>query len=278
MKTIVSRNIAMYRKEAGITQAELAEKLNLTYQAVSKWETGQSLPDVATLPLLAQILDISVDKLLGYNAARKDTSYYENIYDDSDDYYWGVNPSSMCLKAIALKPPGERIKVLDIACGEGKDAVFFARAGYDVDAFDIIDKGVEKTKRLADKARVHVNVFKANISDYRLDTMYDIIYSSGALHYIKPQLRDEILTNYRSHTAEGGLNVFNVFVDKPFIPPAPENEENSFLWFSGELLVYYNDWFIEDFYETVFECDSSGIKHNHAMNVMLAKRLSTTGD
>ncbi|MCL2717411.1 MAG: helix-turn-helix domain-containing protein [Lachnospiraceae bacterium] len=273
MKNIISGNIARYRKESGITQEELASRLNITYQAVSKWETGQSLPDITALPKLAQIFNISVDQLLGFNAGNASISYYENVYNNSD-YYWGVNPSAMCLKILALKPPEKRIKILDIACGEGKDAVFFARCGYDVDAFDITVKGIDKTKRLADKARVNVNVFKANISDYRLDKKYDILYSSGALHYIKPELRSEIIADYRKHTAEDGLNVFNVFINKPFIASPPEDEKYSYFWQSGELLTHYHDWFIEDFSEIIFDCNSSGIGHQHAMNVMYAKKMS----
>jgi len=200
---------------------------------------------------------------------------YENVYGSTDDYYWGVIPSQMCLKVISLKPPDKRLRVLDIGCGEGKDAVFFARCGYDVSAFDISDTGVEKTKRLAKIAHVNLNVFKANILDYRLDTKYDIIYSSGVLHYIKPALRDEIIGNYRNHTNTDGLNAFNVFVEKPFIPPAPEKEEHSYLWHSGQLLTHYHDWFIEGYSEVIFDCNSSGISHQHAMNILYARRLGT---
>ena len=53
------------RTEAALTQAELAERLSVTAQAVSRWERGESLPDVATLPDLACILGCSVDMLLG---------------------------------------------------------------------------------------------------------------------------------------------------------------------------------------------------------------------
>ncbi|WP_286119110.1 class I SAM-dependent methyltransferase [Thermoactinomyces sp. DSM 45891] len=58
-------------------------------------------------------------------------------------------------------------KLLDIGCGEGRNAVFFARNGYDVTAFDISDAGIEKTKRLADHVGVEVNVFKADLLDFR---------------------------------------------------------------------------------------------------------------
>lgn len=272
MKNILTGNIARYRKEMGFTQDELANQLGITYQAVSKWETEQAMPDITLLPSLATILNVSVDKLLGYNAYQENTSYYENVYRRSDEYYWGVNPSSMCLKVISIMPPDKHIKILDIGCGEGKNAVFFARCGYDVSAFDISETGVEKTKRLADNARVHINVFKADLWDYRMNCKYDILFSCGVLHCIKPELRDEIFTDYRKNTNINGINVFNVFVEKPFIAKAPENEEHSYLWRSGQLLTYYHDWFIENFSESVFDCNSSGILHQHALNQIYARK------
>lgn len=57
-------NIATYRKREGWTQAELAEKLNYSDKAISKWERGESVPDVLTLADLAARLGISVDDLL----------------------------------------------------------------------------------------------------------------------------------------------------------------------------------------------------------------------
>ncbi len=57
-------NIASYRKQAGLTQAGLAEKLNYSDKAVSKWERGESVPDVLTLVQLAEQLDTTVGQLL----------------------------------------------------------------------------------------------------------------------------------------------------------------------------------------------------------------------
>ena len=56
--------IASCRKEKGLTQAQLAEKLNITDRAVSKWETGKSMPDSSIMLELCKILDVSVNELL----------------------------------------------------------------------------------------------------------------------------------------------------------------------------------------------------------------------
>ncbi|MBQ7875430.1 MAG: helix-turn-helix domain-containing protein [Oscillospiraceae bacterium] len=58
-------NISKYRKEAGMTQEALAQKLNVTNQAVSKWETDQCCPDTMLLPKIADILRTSIDGLFG---------------------------------------------------------------------------------------------------------------------------------------------------------------------------------------------------------------------
>ena len=64
LKNQLGTNIAMYRKEYGLTQAQLAEKLNFSDKAVSKWERGESMPDVLTLVQIARLFSVSVDDLL----------------------------------------------------------------------------------------------------------------------------------------------------------------------------------------------------------------------
>ena len=64
LKYQIGANIAAYRKRAGLTQAGLAEKLNYSDKAVSKWERGESVPDVLTLMQLAAQFDITVNDLL----------------------------------------------------------------------------------------------------------------------------------------------------------------------------------------------------------------------
>lgn len=64
LKQIVAKNLVSLRKNAGLTQMELAEKLNYSDKAVSKWERGESLPDVETLKKIADLYHVSVDALL----------------------------------------------------------------------------------------------------------------------------------------------------------------------------------------------------------------------
>ena len=66
------RNHCFFRKQKGMTQNELAEKMNVTDKAVSKWERDLSCPDINTISKLADILDVSVEELL--KAKKKDDS------------------------------------------------------------------------------------------------------------------------------------------------------------------------------------------------------------
>lgn len=64
LKKRIGTNISAYRKQAGLTQVGLAEKLNYSDKAVSKWERGESVPDVLTLVLLAEQFEVTVNDLL----------------------------------------------------------------------------------------------------------------------------------------------------------------------------------------------------------------------
>lgn len=64
------------RKEAGLTQQQLADKLNLTFQAVSKWETGTAFPNVEILTDLAALLQVTVDEILAGTEKEKEGLSY----------------------------------------------------------------------------------------------------------------------------------------------------------------------------------------------------------
>ncbi|MBO6241143.1 MAG: helix-turn-helix domain-containing protein [Butyrivibrio sp.] len=71
MKLELSENIKKYRKEMNLTQEQLADAFNITVGAVSKWESGNTVPDIMTMMELADFFNISMDVLLGYNLSSK---------------------------------------------------------------------------------------------------------------------------------------------------------------------------------------------------------------
>lgn len=71
LKRVVAKNITTLRKKKGITQIEVAERLNYSDKAVSKWERGESLPDLFVLKQLADMFDVTLDYLVSDNHSIK---------------------------------------------------------------------------------------------------------------------------------------------------------------------------------------------------------------
>ena len=71
MNETLGSRIAAYRKEQGMKQEELAEKLGISAQAVSKWENDQTCPDISLLPTLAKLFHVTVDELLSGKQAEE---------------------------------------------------------------------------------------------------------------------------------------------------------------------------------------------------------------
>lgn len=70
----IGKNIKVLREELGMTQEQMAEKLNISYQAISKWENSQSVPDTMMLPAIAKICCVTIDELF-----RENHESYDNL-------------------------------------------------------------------------------------------------------------------------------------------------------------------------------------------------------
>ena len=83
---VLAENIQKFRKEKNMTQKELAEKLGVTYQAVSKWENATSAPDISFLPQLADVFGYTIDDLFSRITHQdfKDPLYRDLPWDDDD--------------------------------------------------------------------------------------------------------------------------------------------------------------------------------------------------
>lgn len=83
----IGKLIAKRRKEKGMTQGELAERLSVSNKTISKWETGAGLPDISILVDLASVLDISVDDLLRGKENEVQSALYEKNFLIKKKYY-----------------------------------------------------------------------------------------------------------------------------------------------------------------------------------------------
>ena len=111
MKETMGKRIAAFRKEKGMTQEELAERMGISAQAVSKWETDLSCPDVGSIPQLAEVLEVSLDDLIGAEkkgpvilpeGKRKDPDslIFRIVVDSADGDRVRVNLPLMLLRAL----------------------------------------------------------------------------------------------------------------------------------------------------------------------------------
>jgi tellurite methyltransferase len=197
---------------------------------------------------------------------------YDEVY-SKDEFYWRREPNQLCKRAVELVTSENKGKIIELSCGEGKDIIHFARNGFDTVGVDVSQPGLQKAQKWADQEGLTIKTVQANLNELNLTEMFDIVYSSGTLTYLSPSLREEKFKNYKEHTNIGGLNVFNVFVEKPFIETAPDWGTDEYFYRSGDLLNYYWDWEIISFEEIIFDCNSSGVPHKHAMNIMIARKV-----
>ena len=92
MKLNFAENLRKLRRERGFTQEQLAEKMGVSFQTVSRWETGVVYPDIELLPAIAELFDSRVDELLGCTKEDKDRNLnkrwveYEKLSDPEEQY------------------------------------------------------------------------------------------------------------------------------------------------------------------------------------------------
>lgn len=273
-KNILSEQIYTLRKRMGLTQEAVAEKLEITPQSISRWENGQSRPDVDMLPKIAAFFDVSIDALFGYRADNIRVASYEKNY-KKHEIYWNKVIQRMERKILKFLPPTKPLSILNIGCGEGQTAIFFARNGYVVSACDTSDKNLERARKNAEKFGVDINFFNADIVNFKIETKFDIIFACGSLLYIPPKERARIFKMFQAQTNLGGLNVASAVVEKKFVEPAPNWDDNAYLYESAELFKYYGaNWKFNLMEEIYFDCVSETVpQHTHCMDQLIAQKM-----
>lgn len=109
MNINLGEKIKMLRKQKNISQEVLAQILGVTFQAVSKWETGATLPDVTLIPAIASFFGVSTDELFDFNLMEQEKKIMELCW-AAADYRWSDPAKSEKMLRDALKQyPGNDI-------------------------------------------------------------------------------------------------------------------------------------------------------------------------
>ncbi|EMC27742.1 hypothetical protein SMU85_06802 [Streptococcus mutans ST6] len=104
-KQTLGMMISSLRKEKGMTQLELAEKMRVTDKAVSKWERDLSFPDINSIPKLAEIFEVSVDDLMQVKTNTKETIGKNKITEIIDTALKGIG-TAMGIAVVVLSVLG----------------------------------------------------------------------------------------------------------------------------------------------------------------------------
>jgi tellurite methyltransferase len=201
----------------------------------------------------------------------------DNPYDErysGEELYWGTEPSSFAKKLAdyLIEQEHSLSSLIDLGCGEGRNALFMAKRGFSVTGLDAAQAGLNKMMKLAAQNGMEIIPVHGDVITYQLEQSYDIIFSTGTLHYLPQEFRSERFDHFKQSTPPGGSHAHSVFVEKPFIPKAPDAEPTAHLFKSGELMSYYWDWEIAFSEESVFDCDSGDVQHRHAVNRIIVRR------
>lgn len=115
----------------------------------------------------------------------------------------GKEPNPFLKKHLPLLPKG---KTLDIASGEGRNAVFLGQHGFEVDAVDISEKGLRKARKLAKERGVKINTFRVDLDQYHIEKeRYDLI----ANFYF---LRRRLIPRMKQGLKKGGRVIFETYL------------------------------------------------------------------
>ncbi len=173
MNKPISEKICQFRKLKSLTQAELGEKLGVSPQAVSKWEKGESLPDIMLLPTLCQVLGVSTDTLLEVPSSVKK----ENCLSAVASYaktVGGVNAVADTMEACARSLDDRMVSGSARMCEDGICL-------YSMDGLGFVVKGGAMLERLKNINGDEVEKLCALISDKEaLKLIADLEFFKGA--------------------------------------------------------------------------------------------------
>lgn len=140
----------------------------------------------------------------------KQLNYWNRLY--NKEYFFGNGPTKLAKLAESLLKENKVRKILEIGCGQGRDATYFSQIGYEVDAFDISQKAIEFVNKV--KSSMNLTNLNAFVHDVGKPLEYprghfDFIYSNLALQFFDMTSLDIIFQNISSIMKKNSLFLFS---------------------------------------------------------------------
>jgi tellurite methyltransferase len=196
--------------------------------------------------------------------------FWEASFSQLDAVNTFGEPAEELVSLAGLLPAGA--KVLDIGCGEGRNALYLAEQGLHVTAIDVSAAGIAKLKHFADQKGLCVTAEVRDMKRYVFTDKYDLIVAHGSLHLIEREHWTSLFREMKANTKMGGYNVVVIFTDS-LPPPDDLKDFHVGLFREGELFDFYKDWRIVEKQSYVLHDEHPGnIKHQHPINKLVAQK------
>ncbi len=197
--------------------------------------------------------------------------FWENEYLNNERSVFG-NPSKEVEDIVSLLPP--EAKILDVGCGDGRHALFFAKLGFQVDAFDVSENAINKVNYLKERYGLKVNTAVCDAFGFDYKNKYDLIIMHGVLQFVEREKQPAMIELLKNQTNTNGYHIIALFTDEE---PVPEDLKDVMVgvFKNGEIKEYYSDWQTEIFESRKFTDEhENGIRHCHAMNKIVARKVN----
>lgn len=125
------------------------------------------------------------------------------------EFYWGLKPNPLLNKFINIIPKG---KALDVGAGEGRNSIFLAKNGFEVDAIDKISEGLKKCEKIAKEDNLLINTQSCNIKRFNFGKeKYSIILAVSVLDFLKKSEIETMLKKMKESLTKEGFILLSVF-------------------------------------------------------------------
>jgi len=227
------------REQQGMTQKELAEKMQVSFQTISKWENGVNMPDITHIPRLAEVFSVSADVILGLEPMDKSVELrqFDNVDYWSDkrelvkqwkEMYWNEDYFRFLVKDVwrFTKP----VSILDFGCGYGFLGSKFLPLlpkGSSYTGIELDGAQIREAEALFADTGYKYKFVQQDIYDFEPGEKYDMVVALVLLSYV--QQPEELIEKMKSALRPGGMLLlmdFNMEVEKAGYFSGLEREEN----------------------------------------------------